>query len=252
MQLVLRWGRLKGVTDSNELRTQLISGILRDRVHHGLLWQAKSKALVQITLSQWSADKECPSPSWSWASYSGAITWEMHLRSTPIPQDHRELLGIRSDPVPKSLLKVSAANVDKIVLSDARLVTARAGKSFATEDYDAHTYALEIGVRTCSQGRNMKHWSRMLALVHPTSGEIIGRGTFDADTPSDSVDCLLMSDNPIKTNPHTFTETESSNVLLIRETPQGYIRLGVGELSVRSGSDRVNHDINVIDHLMLI
>jgi hypothetical protein len=246
MQLIRRVARLKDVTNLAEIKYDLVSGILRERLHHNLLWQSTSKGLKKITQAEWDKGKEHAPPSWSWASWSGPITWEMHLRATPIPQK-------QEDPVPTSSLQVNSINDDQIALRNAELVQVRAGKSLAiTEAYDLHTYALEIGSRTCSQGYKMEHWKRMVTLLHPTSGEIIGRGAFDAETPADDVQCLIASTNPAKQNPHTFEETESVNALIIKAAPGGYVRIGVGEIFVRTGDRRVEPEKHIVGELTLV
>jgi hypothetical protein len=356
MQLILRWGRLGNITDSRDLETQLISGLLRERLHHGLLWQA-SPGGERILLSQWAKGKECPVPSWSWASWTGPITWEKHLRSVAVSRDRLEwlpvaalaiavvdlgitvakewfgidvwdelgkLLGIEPDlavqnssiisdidevaPINKvvtkedkviptgagltdtktgaarelsdgdvwdelwtalglppdllvqSLLnisgtdddskaKVAATNDDKIVLQNARLVEVRAGKSLKLAGgYDTDVYQREIGRRSCS----LNHDDRSYALKHSHTGEIIGKGIFDSEIPSEPIECLFISANLPRPNSYTKEPTESINVLLVHGTSFGYVRAGVGELFVRAGSQRTDPEPRQVEHLMLV
>lgn len=173
--------------------------------------------------------------------------WEWHLRMST------------------TKIEVSSIDNDHIELKNPKIVGLRVGKSLAIdkETYNLQSYAKEIGTRTCSKGYNMPHWSRMFALLHPDDGEsIIGRASFDDPElihTETSVECLIVSSNPSIQNPHTFEETESINVLLIRKHPENdshprkYTRLGVGEIFVRTG-ERITRlpDRRTLDQLTLM
>ena len=238
MQLVMRINRLTGG------KIGLASGLLTERLEHGLLWQASDCiGLTRITREQWEKGKEVPPPSWSWASWAGKVTWEMHLRTAV------------------SKLNVLSADDASIVLGHVSLLDVRPGKSLAiVQGFNLHEYALEVGSKTCSQGYKMPHWARMFALLHPANGSIIGRATLDTSDSAeiekikDKMQCLVASANPVKQNPHTFEDTESLNVLLVTNAGEGkYIRVGVGEIFIRTGEREVQLPVSeVVDKLVLI
>ncbi|KZP13948.1 HET-domain-containing protein [Athelia psychrophila] len=219
MQLVMRIRKKTGED------IKLCSGLLSERLHISLLWQTSSHAgSKRITAGEW--EKEPTPPFWSWACWTGDIIWELHLRTSS--------RGI----------EVSSIDDNRVVLLKPELLDCKIGQSLAVgeKSLDLQTYAKEIGSRTCSQGYKMQHWSRMLALLHPEDGSIVGRASFDdPNSKETSVECLVVSHNPSKQNPHTFEETKSMNVLLVRKEKElGYIRLGVGEVFVQTGERKAN------------
>ncbi|KAF7976709.1 hypothetical protein HWV62_5875 [Athelia sp. TMB] len=221
MQLVMR------IKQKTERDIQFHSGLLGERLHVGLLWQTiLHKDSTPITQAEWRKGSEVVPPSWSWALWKGGIIWEWHLKDS------------------SSGIEMSDIDKDTITLRNVELVAGRVGKSLALNEktFSLQTYALEIGSKTCSQGYKMQHWPRMFALLHPDDDSIIGRASFDdAGRKVDSketVECLLVSSSLMESNPHTFEETKSWNVLLVRKANFGYTRLGVGEIFKQTG-DRV-------------
>lgn len=143
------------------------------------------------------------------------------------------------------------------MLSKPDILGCTIGESLALDEKnpDLQKYAKDIGIRACSQGYKMNHWSRMFALLHTADGSIIGRASFDDPNAKETnVDLLLVSSNPGVQNPHTFEQTESINVLLLRkEKDVEYVRLGVGEIFTRTGEQSTTlPDRRVLECLVLI
>ena len=149
----------------------------------------------------------------------------------------------------ESLLDVDTASTNdkRIALKNTEVFEAQVGMSLALDSkeggYDLSAYVRGVGQMTTSAGYKMAHWHRMVALLYPGRGEtaVIGRAAFDDTTVKEAVnkegsqfECLVVSRNQPIQNPHTFVQTESLNVLLVVKKDETYVRVGVGELFVRS------------------
>ncbi|KZP13947.1 HET-domain-containing protein [Athelia psychrophila] len=207
MQLVMR------IREKTGRDVKFCSGLLSERLHIGLLWQRSSHAgSKRITAEEWAKGHEPAPPSWSWACWTGGIIWEWYLRT------------------PSSGIEVSSIDDNQIELVKPELLDCKIGQPL-----DLQTYEKEVGFKTGHQWHKMQNWSQTFALLRPEDGSIMGRASFDdPNSQETSVECLVVSYNPNRIPP--YEETESINVLLVRKEKElGYIRLGVGEIFVRTG-----------------